>query len=914
MSLSITDFDAFFEAVHGAGTAPFEWQRRLLDHVVREGRWPDVIAAPTGAGKTAVIDIHFFTQALCAADVPVRPPRRLSLVVDRRVLVDDQYDHACRIQDLLAKAAPSTVLHQVAGALTALATVDQQRPGPSLLVTRLRGGQPAPRRWRDDPLACQVICATPDMWGSRLLMGGYGSSTLARPREAGLLAYDSVVVVDEAHLSRQLLHTARRVAELAEVADTPIGVAPLQVVEATATPDDASSDQTVVGVTAVDLVDSEALRKRLCRPKPVELLTVPSLPLKGAAIQAFTDRAVELRGAFGPTVGCFVNNVSTAIETAKRLGEHGTAKLVCGRMRPYDLARLREENPGLLTVEGDSSVDFLVSTQSLEVGADLDWSAAVIELAPGSALAQRAGRVNRRGLHDATRIVVAVPDKLDAKTNVPPYAGQDLLQARDWIHQRAADSQGLAPWALRENRPPSQARRRTLLQRPELSDAWLWSRTSDELFATPDLDLWLADDLASDTDVGIVVRQDLPDNPEDALELIRLLPPRSHEAIPASIRLARERLQDVAVLAKPIVAVRDQEPAIYTDDRSVRPGDVIVVTSDAAIFSQVDGAPVLDTSGGQTASDVLEVDDPVPGEYVFRFDTIDLRHSYVRTLASKAAETAAAMGLKERQSSLGRAAIAERLQELAPELEADGRARVEDAIKKLTKARIKDFAVDTVDDEPPKLIITDNRRLAGDEEIRQQWTPAQQVRLDTHANAVAARASSIADRAGLIRLAELFELAGRHHDDGKADPRFQLSLDPDRDGNSPDLAKSKMTSRNEIQKARAESGLPGNWRHEQLSVLACWNDLTENKPPEGRDLIARLVGTSHGYGRPGFPHVTAGLLGNGKDHHDLAVTLFDEGMWDRLIERTHAAYGVWGCAYLEAVLRAADGQVSGEGS
>jgi CRISPR-associated endonuclease/helicase Cas3 len=41
--------------------------------------------------------------------------------------------------------------------------------------------------------------------------------------------------------------------------------------------------------------------------------------------------------------------------------------------------------------------------------------------------------------------------------------------------------------------------------------------------------------------------------------------------------------------------------------------------------------------------------------------------------------------------------------------------------------------------------------------------------------------------------------------------------------------------------------------------------------------------------------------------------LFDEGGWDELIEVTQARYGVWGCAYLEALLRAADCQVSGEG-
>jgi CRISPR-associated endonuclease/helicase Cas3 len=81
------------------------------------------------------------------------------------------------------------------------------------------------------------------------------------------------------------------------------------------------------------------------------------------------------------------------------------------------------------------------------------------------------------------------------------------------------------------------------------------------------------------------------------------------------------------------------------------------------------------------------------------------------------------------------------------------------------------------------------------------------------------------------------------------------------------------------------------------------------------ELTARLIGTSHGHGRYGFPHVAAELAATG-EHEDwlvLARDLFDEGGWDELIEQTHTRYGVWGCAYFEAVLRAADCQVSAEG-
>ncbi|MFY1699607.1 CRISPR-associated endonuclease Cas3'' [Solwaraspora sp. WMMA2101] len=187
--------------------------------------------------------------------------------------------------------------------------------------------------------------------------------------------------------------------------------------------------------------------------------------------------------------------------------------------------------------------------------------------------------------------------------------------------------------------------------------------------------------------------------------------------------------------------------------------------------------------------------------------------------------------------------------------------------------------------------------------------------LHQHADAVAERAETVGDRLGLpVELVAALRLAGLHHDDGKADKRFQQSLC---DGEPPPdpLAKSGVRDLRTIRRLRQKSGLPTGWRHEQLSAVLAWSRLHAQdstvQDDEHRELIARLVGTSHGHGRHGFPHTAGQLVG---DTDDTAVDLFDEGRWDELIEHTHRRWGVWGCAYLEALLRAADGQVSAEGS
>ncbi|MEU8263093.1 type I-U CRISPR-associated helicase/endonuclease Cas3 [Micromonospora sp. NPDC048999] len=912
MSLDRADFGAFFAAVRG-GHRPFRWQERLLDHILRTGRWPDQLVAPTGAGKTSVIDVHVFAVALMASGHPVRVPRRLALVVDRRALVDDQHEHATTVAHQLAEARGGrSVLARTADALDSLRVGFKDRAGP-LSTALLRGGAPPSREWLDDPVGCAVLCATPDMWGSRLLLSGYGSRAQAWPREAGLLAYDTVAVVDEAHLSQQLVTTARRVTELAVVAEEPLDVPVLQVVETTATP---TADAGVaVGVEQDDLEVDEALRQRLTAPKPVTLLPLASWPIphsgsaRKAGVTALANEAVRLREAYGPTVGCFVNSVAVAAAVAEEMRARGMeTALICGRLRPYDIDRLRPPKSTLLTIAGDPKVDVLVSTQSLEVGVDLDLAAAVTELAPGGAIAQRAGRVNRLGLRTTTAVTVVVPAAdLPAGAQSGPYQRAELAAAYTWLQRQSADPAGLAPWALREPRPPVPALRRDLLQRLELAQTWHLARTNDKLAAPQDdLDLWLSDNLDEpDHEIGIVVRRALPADESDAVRLIEKLPPREHEVFPVSIRQAakvRERLKPGSVLVRP----GDDAPRPLSDGDRLRPGDQLVIDDTTELFT----AGAVDPEGSGRVGDALDaLDEPKPGEVVLRIERDTAAHRRFLDAVTAATDYPA----EPEPQEVARLLRVHR-EELAPRPMVVAAAGLLDRPEdEPAGAEVTPHWQDSDDGEPElvRLIVVDLREATVDAELRQTWTPRRKpVTLRRHADAVAERAESVATRLGLAaELVEALRLAGAHHDDGKADDRFQRSL---RAGPAPEepLAKSGVRDAWRIKRLRDGSGLPTRWRHEQLSVVLAWPALSA-MDDVCRDLAARLIGTSHGHGRHGFPHTSKQLVDNADE---IAATLFDEGLWDELIERTHIRLGVWGCAYLEALLRAADGQVSAEGS
>lgn len=913
--LAPTDFADFFAALNG-GHRPFKWQKRLLDHVLSTGQWPDEVNAPTGAGKSSVVDIHVFANALYAVGRGPRVPRRLAVVVNRRALVDHHYLHAQDIAAALA-AAEGGLLGEVAVALAGLT----DGRSPALDLASIRGGLRRDREWLRDPRACAVIAATPDMWGSRVLFTAYGTSRRARPREAGLLAMDSVVVLDEAHLSRQMLVTARRVQELTRPSAHVLGVPSLQVVATTATPTSVNAGETVaIGVTLDDLTGPEAditLVERLTRPKPVNYHASPHVPARGKATPPYiaelatlalalrSQVAVDSRAA--RTIGCFVNHVDTAARLADHLrkslaavGEAGEVVCWVGRMRPMDLARARATHPGLFTVDGDRRVSFLVTTQTAEVGIDLDLAGLVTELAPGSALAQRAGRVNRLGLRPSAHVVVVGP-AADAIVERKPYDGADLRAAYEWItrlmHQTEANGDeppaGMAPIRLTgELAPPEASLRRPVLTRLTPADAARLAETSEVPFAEPDLAFWLRDDLEAEAGgASIVVRKRLPEDDLSALALIRATMPDPVEMFPAAINDCQAAIERVLASERQgrarVFLVRGEDLVLLTASEAesfrVRPGDVFVID---------DGHPL-------TLTGVVVSDPAAPPEGV---ETTWGDPGTVVWFAADDRDAVARLGgiWADRESDDDphtQQVLAEALEELvgypaqptlAPEALWDG-------------------------DVPPWIVIQPVAALLTDGQLRQEWSPSgTKVLLDDHSAAVGARARAIAEGVGLSpELQDAVCRAGLLHDAGKADLRFQRERLGWRGG--PLLAKSGGTTAQSVRRRRGMGLLPGLWRHEQLSAA-----MAHGQPDLGpeRTLVVRLVGTSHGHGRPFFPHGPEAFDGEQSvASPDAIAELFTNGSgWSDVIDATHRRFGVWGSAYLEAILRAADCQVSEEGS
>jgi hypothetical protein len=188
----------------------FGKRRTAVLVLVCEGGPRGRVTLPVSWTKTSIMDIAVF---VAAATVRQTGPERLDrrrcfFVVDRRIVVDEAYEHAARLARALTAAerdGDAGVLGRVAAGLRAYAPHSNR--GELTSVTRMRGGVTWSAAWPDRPDRPGIVLATVDQVGSRLLFRGYGVSDRRRPIDAALTGTDALLLVDEAHLSTALLST-----------------------------------------------------------------------------------------------------------------------------------------------------------------------------------------------------------------------------------------------------------------------------------------------------------------------------------------------------------------------------------------------------------------------------------------------------------------------------------------------------------------------------------------------------------------------------------------------------------------------------------------------------------------------------------------------------------------------------------
>ena len=965
MDLRATDFAEFFRAVHHCD--PFPWQQALVNRLADSDTWPDVLDLPTGAGKTSALDAAVYHLALCG-DNPGKAALRIAFVVDRRLVVDDAFARAQRIAKALRNGLDGTtggcaVVSKVARRLQKLAGKDS----PPLVAERLRGGMPLEHDWARTPTQPTILCSTVDQVGSRLLFRGYGVSDRMKPVHAGLLGSGSLILLDEAHLAepfRQTLDALRK-----------IGGAEIKVALLSATP--GKTDGVPFALSPEDR-SHPILKKRIEARK----LAALQRPVRGdpqAAPKRFADEALKMaerlrqKDVAPAAVGVVVNRVALAREIFNALKREDTAEavLMIGRSRGVDrdaivssLAPFRTGEPS----RANAKRLFVVATQCLEVGVDLDLDGLVTQAASLDALRQRFGRLNRAGrpIH-AEGAVIALAEDIANRADDPVY-GDRIRHTWNALHEIAEGGivdfgvdplserlkqEGIAVDDLSLERPNA----------PVLMPAYLdlWAQTSPRPAADPEVGLFLHGTKRMAAGVSIVWRGDITEKHlrDDAggalMEVIRLVPPRAAEAVEVPLWVVREWLGRWDVTHSDVSDAPEREPdpgtappngsgrqalrwAGYGDPdtrivaaNDLRIGDLLIVPATYGGCDRFGWAPASDLP-------VVDVADEAAKPYRARRCAVRIARDIMPT--DKWPRIADVLASEDGSGT----EMVDRLLALVPPWgedngESDSSVPRDlhsslDALRR-AKGRIDIHFPYPEGGEAGAILIAErgiadaNEQLAATpatEDDTASHTSSLPVYLDDHGHRVARFATTYSYALGLGEVGDDLQLAAYLHDAGKADPRFQTMLAGGDPWNRPDGRPLAKSGRSWSLRAWARAGLPRGWRHEALSVR-----MAQAHPDFGAAhdpaLVLWLIGSHHGLGRPFFDFLDADpqrpwpclevadwrLSENELGPQSLTFD-FAGCDWPSLFEDLKRRYGIWRLAHLEAILRLADHRASEEES
>ena len=407
-------FDDFFEKATHSG--PFPYQRRLAE----EEQLPELVHAPTGAGKTAAAVIGWLWRYFHSGKPT---PRRLVYCLPMWVLVEQTKDES---QKWLANLGLDVGVHV------------------------LMGGEEKDD-WDLEPERPAILIGTQDMLLSRALNRGYGMSRFRWPMHYALLNNDCLWILDEIQLMGVGLATSAQLQAFREKFRN-FGQARTVWMSATLRPDWLATVDFHPRVPHLSTLDlnvqdyaASGLRERWVANKPITasgLAAVETNAIAKMLKEKHEDGSLTLvvvntvdrgRALFGAIQTLY--QPSKVKRVAKKEGlPTGSSesipdiKLIHSRFRPME----RENWMHWLKADPPANGRIVISTQVVEAGVDMSARILVTELAPWPSLVQRWGRCNRRGeftnKNPAQIYWIDVPAEEDKEAL--PYSKSELDEAR----------------------------------------------------------------------------------------------------------------------------------------------------------------------------------------------------------------------------------------------------------------------------------------------------------------------------------------------------------------------------------------------------------------------------------------------------------------------------------------------------
>lgn len=803
------------------------------------------------------------------------------------------------------------------------------------------------------------------MIGSRLLFSGYGGvGRYYRSTQAGLLGQDALIVIDEAQLSPTFVTTAiaaykyqRRSQEIRRSWLMRLSATILNHNES----DEQDEKEIVFGKDEIaDDYKNEIARKRLMAEKRLVWHPVkPESDVKEsskAANERFANAIVESAAKFfnqSTAVIIYLKTVELVNVVEEKLaGKLKAAEIadakerilkITDEMRGYERDDLVKNNKiykyfkpkeNRVLTEG---CRFIIATAAAEVGVNIDAEHGICDLVAYERMIQRFGRINRLGNKAATTTVMYDEAQFKAcdvleknSSNEAAPKGKNAAQPIDrtayYAHsvlQSRADEDGgidVSPTALREiendERAWSVPPHCPPLDSAQLDD-WSLTTLNQNDYARPLVAYWLrgvtADNSATTTfcwRADLQFAASIEDDKDDIVNMVKAVPVAPQEKADVAVHRA------IALVKKLAEKFREKQLVIIdgggtyeattlekicgvTDGKvSVKDDELHRKLSFATLIlpNEIGG---LDSSGNplqELPKTVTRVEDRVDSDLWRRLVITQEGKNFVAQELDADGEEKAIDNELPNKFPSPKAIVKAYCKQwkrqchfISNKGESVNTNDADDGDDSNVNVKHHKFVAYLLKRDAPEQFSSnrDESSLNRDKELSV-----------TQHNADARRcAEIICEKLNLdSSLASAIILAASRHDNGKARLCWQRAIgneNYDRENIETALAKSGKTWFDQ----QANAG----YRHEFGSLIEATRDVEINRHPH-RELILHLIAAHHGYARPYFPDRAFD-----REEPDSKRFAFDTM---QRFARLQRQYGWWQLAYLESLLKAADGLAS----
>lgn len=394
-------FKQFFKDIHGY--EPYSWTQEAACYTITKGKLPEYLNAPTGMGKTSLIDVAVYALAHSLYHETQRHRSKIIYAVERQTVVNGTTEHVANLVDKIND--PHTQSLQVVHDSLKKLQGDYEVDRPAIKLSSFHGTKRDTQAFRHLD-GCEIISTTVTQVTLRAIGRSPHVSGKVAPMHAAQVVMDGQIIIDEPHLALNQVETLSQIIKQQKVSLGDVKPSTLTVMGATLNSEE--SEDATCYTFDVDKEQGDRASMLYHLPKPVFPVKVDKTVKSSEEIakSLISNDNVESLAIILNSVDDVQSVYKKILPLVNKSHSFHTVYAVTGQTRACERPSAKDLNqPGVV----------VVATQTVEAGVDFSASHMITELSPLSSFWQRIGRLNRYGDYDYPECYLLLPQGKDGK-------------------------------------------------------------------------------------------------------------------------------------------------------------------------------------------------------------------------------------------------------------------------------------------------------------------------------------------------------------------------------------------------------------------------------------------------------------------------------------------------------------------